>query len=521
MSDSDNSMSSETLIAKELEEARAAQKKLEGLASSYQIQIRSLIDFIHQLSLSCKGQDLNLDARLAKLRTNLSNDNNIQAVLPELAEICDTLRNRTLQSQRELKSGQDSMLTLSQRLAAIDNISVHIKREIIHFQQDIIKPTISVWDFVPKITQLASIYESLLLERLVKGEPIEATAQHQHMAHELAHQLSELEFRAKDRDSIAALKAELAGNVSVERLLQAYQLVLKLLMTEVVREKNSSHQFLSAINECLALVRDSVNDNWTVTLNNFSKQRETNRQITNQCSEMDQHLQAATEIEALKQHISAELQMLQARIKEREQEQQNDVIRLKKSMDSMRKEIETLSVESGNFKEKLVEQQRLIMTDTLTQLPNRAAMDERLKREYRNVRRNNSQLWVVVADVDNFKLINDNFGHPAGDKTLQVVATTLQNTLRKGEFVARYGGEEFVLLLPDIDEEQALHIVNRVRERVSSIPFKFGDRRVALTISFGCAQVNSNETIHETFERADGALYRAKRNGRNRVEIDK
>lgn len=127
---------------------------------------------------------------------------------------------------------------------------------------------------------------------------------------------------------------------------------------------------------------------------------------------------------------------------------------------------------------------------------------------------------MAVADIDHFKSINDNFGHSTGDKTLQVIAMALKNSLRESEFVARYGGEEFVLLIPDVSANDIEQLLNRVREKVKNIPFKFKNQRITVTVSIGAAQILENEQISETFERADAALYKAKHESRDRVIID-
>ena len=133
----------------------------------------------------------------------------------------------------------------------------------------------------------------------------------------------------------------------------------------------------------------------------------------------------------------------------------------------------------------------------------------------------------MVADIDFFKKINDNYGHLSGDKVLQIIAKELRNRIRKTDFVARYGGEEFVLLLPETDLETAREVIEKVREMVGRLPFHFRDEHIQITMSFGLiefkdgAQGSDPREIKQAilFERADEALYRAKANGRNRVEL--
>ncbi|MBO2608519.1 tetratricopeptide repeat-containing diguanylate cyclase [Shewanella algae] len=143
-----------------------------------------------------------------------------------------------------------------------------------------------------------------------------------------------------------------------------------------------------------------------------------------------------------------------------------------------------------------------------------------LEQEYRHFQRNKQPLWLAVADIDHFKSINDSFGHTTGDKTLQVIAMALKNSLRDTEFVARYGGEEFVLIIPDVSPKDIEQLLNRVREKIKNIPFKFKNQRITVTVSIGAAQILDGEHIQETFERADAALYKAKHESRDRVIID-
>ncbi|SHH35646.1 GGDEF domain-containing protein [Ferrimonas marina] len=509
-----------SMLEQQLKRAQQAQRKLLELNEVNQRQIRGLVECVHHLSISCKGQNLELDNRLAKLRSRLASEKQVDALLPELAALCRTLQSQAQHSQREVKGSQEAMASLAKRLTQLADLPEGLQRELTFFQQEMKKPVYSIWEHLPQLRRLVGYYEALLSERLASNTPLEVSPKHQQMAHELAQLLSELEFRPENRSTIAAVKAELAGEIGVESLLDAYQQVLDLLTGEIVREKNSSQQFLFAINDALNVVREAVSDNWNLTVRNFGNQRELNRKLSSQCNALGDSVANATELEQLKQHVSKELAQLRGMLEKREQEDQREFMKLKESMEQMRKELSAITNEASSYKEKLVEQQRLNMLDALTQLPNRAALEDRLKREYRNVRRYGSKLWVAVVDIDHFKSINDNFGHTTGDKTLQVIAMALKNALRKEEFVARYGGEEFVLLLPEVDEEHVALILNRTRERIKAIPFKFRNDRLTVTISVGAALVAGNETIQETFERADAALYRAKRQGRDRVEID-
>lgn len=160
--------------------------------------------------------------------------------------------------------------------------------------------------------------------------------------------------------------------------------------------------------------------------------------------------------------------------------------------------------------------------DALTGLNNRTALDEYLIGTDRALAVHPRQVAVLIADLDHFKAINDNHGHAAGDVVLVHVAQTMKAHLRDGDFIARYGGEEFLIVLPDVTPAQARSVANRLRDAVADSPkaIKNGTY-VRATISIGIAVAQRNQRVSTTALcfAADRALYDAKRNGRNRIEV--
>ncbi len=127
----------------------------------------------------------------------------------------------------------------------------------------------------------------------------------------------------------------------------------------------------------------------------------------------------------------------------------------------------------------------------------------------------------MVIDVDHFKSINDRFGHTAGDITLQVIAKALQKSVRQSDFIARYGGEEFVLLMPGLSLLNAAQPLEKLRKVIKNIPFKFREKEIEITISLGATQFKKGDTPLKAFDRADDALYEAKKTGRDRLCMSK
>src|SRR5690606_16352696 len=146
------------------------------------------------------------------------------------------------------------------------------------------------------------------------------------------------------------------------------------------------------------------------------------------------------------------------------------------------------------------EQRQLALVDTLTELPNRAAWDERLEVEVARWQRYGGELLLAVLDVDHFKRINDDFGRLAGDRVLKIIAGELRKRLRKTDFLARFGGEEFVLLIPGTPLEGGVQLLETLRAAVEACPFHFRGEPVTITLSGGIAEFRNDEATDATFE---------------------
>jgi diguanylate cyclase (GGDEF)-like protein len=158
--------------------------------------------------------------------------------------------------------------------------------------------------------------------------------------------------------------------------------------------------------------------------------------------------------------------------------------------------------------------------DALTGLANRREALEQLETEYQRYLRNSRSFSVLLMDIDLFKAINDNYGHHAGDKLINLVASTLREQCRKMDTLARWGGEEFLALLPETGNDEAIRMANRIREVIAFGSVVVDHHTIQATISIGVAEMRGTETIDHLLQRADEALYRAKTSGRNRVCSD-
>ena len=172
------------------------------------------------------------------------------------------------------------------------------------------------------------------------------------------------------------------------------------------------------------------------------------------------------------------------------------------------------------FKQTQDKLKEMAMKDGLTGLYNHALLIELFEKEIDKQQRNNGSISFAMIDIDDFKKINDTYGHISGDTVLKELSNILMNSVRGGDIVGRYGGEEFSIVFPGIDEQNAFQLCERIRKEVEDFNFEIGIETVKITISIG---INFNElkgiiNKREIIQKADEALYRAKHNGRNRVE---
>jgi len=158
--------------------------------------------------------------------------------------------------------------------------------------------------------------------------------------------------------------------------------------------------------------------------------------------------------------------------------------------------------------------------DSLTSLFNRRAFEKKIQEEFERSKRYQSPLSVLILDLDNFKTINDTYGHHGGDSALVKISDTLREMTRQSDFASRYGGEEFVLILPETDQESAMQAASKIHSAIRSSSFGTISRPFTLTVSVGISSSSTKvySTWREMVDDADRALYLAKNSGKDRIE---
>ncbi len=182
------------------------------------------------------------------------------------------------------------------------------------------------------------------------------------------------------------------------------------------------------------------------------------------------------------------------------------------------KKLEEQKEEINRLREELRRVKEEANIDPLTGLRNRRSFERTLSEFFRDFKKFGYPFSVIMLDLDNFKNINDTYGHLVGDRVLKEIGNILRNYLRAKDVPARTGGEEFTIILPGITREEALMVAERLRKVIANYTIEHEDRKISPTASFGVAEMNEDiESPEDLLKMADENLYKAKRQGKNAV----
>jgi diguanylate cyclase len=191
--------------------------------------------------------------------------------------------------------------------------------------------------------------------------------------------------------------------------------------------------------------------------------------------------------------------------------------RSRDELNEMRARVQEVEQEVARLQDELAQTSEMVRHDTLTGALNRKGLEEAVEREVGRARRRNSAMCMAMLDIDNFKKINDTYGHDIGDQALMHLAQVVRETLRPQDTLARYGGEEFVIVLSDTRLDDAVTAMVRVQRELTRKFFMHNNEKLLITFSCGVAELGAEEEPPAAIKRADQAMYLAKRAGKNRV----
>ena len=311
----------------------------------------------------------------------------------------------------------------------------------------------------------------------------------------------------------------LANGLTIENIDLAIQSVTDVVLAAISRDRQEMTGYLSQMNERLQEATIGLTASQKILNNEVVSSQQFGDAVQASMGSMREEVEVQQDLGALKSRITQNLDDMMLAVETRQQSGNSLQTELSDQLKHLVERAQMLEAQGQEAERRVAEQRQRALTDTLTGLPNREAYEETAAREVQRWQRYGRPLCLAVCDIDLFKTVNDSHGHVAGDEVLKQIAQMISQRLRGTDFVARYGGEEFVVLLPETDKEAAEKVMDSVREAVEMCQVRWEKKQLQLTISVGIADFKDKDILQSAFTRADRALYQAKMNGRNRVEV--
>jgi diguanylate cyclase len=283
----------------------------------------------------------------------------------------------------------------------------------------------------------------------------------------------------------------------------------------LARERLQAAAVLSEVTKRLEEMASYLTESNSANRSHFDDTQSLNDSVLSHVRELTDEVSGATELRLLQSLVSARLESVGKQVADFRAREEHRLVEYNGRAEHMRERIADLEREAQELHSKLDREKHGARLDPLTGVANRKSFDERFAQEITRRAQGGAPLVMLLWDIDNFKLINDSYGHRAGDRVLQSVARCFTSSLRASDFVARIGGEEFAVLLSGLKLADAVNIANQVRTAVEGLRFHFRGTPVRVTVSCGITELHQDDASEAAFDRADAALYRAKHGGKN------
>ncbi|MEK7792508.1 MAG: GGDEF domain-containing protein [Pseudomonadota bacterium] len=301
------------------------------------------------------------------------------------------------------------------------------------------------------------------------------------------------------REQLARLREAIATPLDLNNMAQAEHYLEEIIQRQEIIKRS--------LGEAKMTLKQMV----TSLISNIEELSDTTGVYHDKLGEYSVKIRQTDDIETLNQFL-VEIMQETKQMQKSTSDYRNDFLAARAEVSMAQDKINQLETELMEMGEKVHE-------DHLTGILNRRGLDSAFEREISRANRQQAPLCFALLDIDNFKQLNDTHGHKVGDDALIYLVEAFKDTTRPEDVVARYGGEEFVILLPGTEVEEAVAILSRIRRNLTKRFFLHENKRILITFSAGVAQYQPGELQENIFKRADEALYRAKKNGKNQILI--
>ncbi|PIE37270.1 MAG: hypothetical protein CSA53_06665 [Gammaproteobacteria bacterium] len=495
-------------------------------AKEQQEQYQSVLEKgLGRLALASQGLDKNLDQQIKKLREALrkgSNSAQLNTLLTGIEEAIlgmEEARSDGASAKREPGEPLARLLTRFDPPKAFRaRVKNLIKQAHGANDKDLAKLTDDIGQLLDEILKDSASKSgfSLFGKKSDKKASTETSA-----ADMLMHLLERLSLPPDIAEQSDALRARLAANNSDDELpdiVEHLADIINALGNQVIADKAEYGEFLQNLAKQIEALDEHIRDSRIDEKTAFEERQALGKKVEAQVSGIANHVAGANSLDELKDQLAERLSELADQVDDYRQADLDRYARASEEIEQLSHRLHTMEQEAQALRAAIAKSRELALKDALTGIWNRHAFDDAIDKEFARFKRYGKPVTLVVWDIDWFKRINDSYGHAAGDKALQAIASIFQRATRATDFVARYGGEEFVGLLPETSANEALTMANKVRKHIEESSFHYEDKPIAITVSAGLTQFTQDDTPDSVFKRADQALYKAKEQ-RNRCIV--
>ncbi len=324
-------------------------------------------------------------------------------------------------------------------------------------------------------------------------------------------------------ETLGSIKEEIHTNQAAGRgkdWLDSPVKVIKKYIDSLSNRNRELEDFMKQTMEYLGNTEVHMSDELSSQKNQFKEDSKFADNISSNMNEIHQGVTNTGDLSQIKMAVIGKIENINKGI---EQKREQDMKRLQdteNTLEEMSKRMSDIKREADEIRKKSEEVEYDAIRDGLTGLYNRKAYDQRMTEILADVNRYDVTISMMICDIDFFKKINDTHGHKIGDLALKKLATLLKERLRINDFISRYGGEEFVIILPHTDLAGGLKAGEGIRSYIDKSSFSYKGQTIPMTISVGVSTFKKGDDNSSVFERADNALYLAKRSGRNSLKTE-
>lgn len=502
------------------------------LVRSLKHQIDLLSQFIVRTTNFYEGIDTALDPELKVLRGHLGGKANFALAENSIGKLTGLMMQHSDLIKTETQKAMTMLESSVKKLQAKPNVSDDVKKDILKLLPTLRSRSESIFTSLPYFETAMGLYNKALenTEQLPAETPAKTKkaaisdaplsgSLHDQITFELRELINQIGTKRKDDVALREVSQKLLAGINHQELLECCLVIIKAILKDVIEERKHAENFVGELHKSLVATNKSIDTSIAHSEAQFDKKMQATQELKEQMNRIELAVDKASDLSLLKDEATEYIKRMARSVDEREnidREEQRLLITL---LSDMQTQLTKLEEEAARYKNRLQEQKYRNQHDALTQVPNRVAYNERIEQEYNSWQQEKNALGLAVVDADHFKQINDSYGHAAGDKTLQVIAKHIEKSLRSSDFMARWGGEEFVVILPKTSTEDLAQPLEKIRSKIEKLPFKFKNKNVTITVSIGATCFVKGDSIDSAFERADAALYEAKKMGRNRCVI--